>query len=336
MAKKGKTDTITTTTINGTGTTTKPNSNSRSKTGRGEAPSDKRSGPPVPPSPPRWPDLTTALPPCHAADLTLTEILRSQIYTIPDFFPPRLARAFVDLFARAPDLSQLLETTPPARPGAGLAARVNDRFQVDDSVFAAALWRHSGLEQLVAGFSGLEGGDRGRSADKRAEARDLPKGQTREKGGRPASNNNNNNNKNDNNVWGGRVIGLNPNIRVYRYRPGQFFARHYDDAVRLRFGGNGSDSGVRAVTTWTLLVYLSTCEGGQTIFYAEPPKKSKGKAKGKGGGGDEDLPVAASVDTAPGLALLHRHGPACLLHEGAMVTSGEKWVLRSDLVVVDE
>jgi hypothetical protein len=27
-------------------------------------------------------------------------------------------------------------------------------------------------------------------------------------------------------MWGGEVIGLNPNIRVYRYKKGQFFDQH--------------------------------------------------------------------------------------------------------------
>lgn len=27
-------------------------------------------------------------------------------------------------------------------------------------------------------------------------------------------------------VWGGEVVGLNPNIRIYRYRKGQFFDKH--------------------------------------------------------------------------------------------------------------
>lgn len=34
-----------------------------------------------------------------------------------------------------------------------------------------------------------------------------------------------------------------------------------------------------------------------------------------------------------GMALLHRHGDSCMLHEGKEVLAGEKWVLRSDLVV---
>lgn len=34
-----------------------------------------------------------------------------------------------------------------------------------------------------------------------------------------------------------------------------------------------------------------------------------------------------------GMGLLHRHGEKCLLHEGREVKGGEKWVIRSDLVV---
>lgn len=33
------------------------------------------------------------------------------------------------------------------------------------------------------------------------------------------------------------------------------------------------------------------------------------------------------------MALLHRHGDRCMVHEGRVVTGGEKWVVRSDLVV---
>ncbi len=34
-----------------------------------------------------------------------------------------------------------------------------------------------------------------------------------------------------------------------------------------------------------------------------------------------------------GMALLHKHGQDCLLHEGREVMAGEKWVIRSDLCV---
>jgi hypothetical protein len=88
-----------------------------------------------------------------------------------------------------------------------------------------------------------------------------------------------------------------------------------------------SRSPVPARTTWTLLLYLTSpatgCEGGQTIFYPEETysgQKSKVKEK-----------VVVELET--GMLLLHKHGNECMLHEGAEVTKGEKWVIRSDLCV---
>lgn len=75
-----------------------------------------------------------------------------------------------------------------------------------------------------------------------------------------------------------------------------------------------------ARTTWTLLIYLTTCSGGETVFYPDPTRT------------DPD-PGPISVAPETGMALLHRHGDHCMLHEGKEVISGEKWVLRSDLVV---
>lgn len=46
---------------------------------------------------------------------------------------------------------------------------------------------------------------------------------------------------------------------------------------------------------------------------------------------DKTDPVV--VDLEVGMALLHKHGQDCLLHEGKAVTKGEKWVIRSDLCV---
>ena len=82
---------------------------------------------------------------------------------------------------------------------------------------------------------------------------------------------------------------------------------------------------MRAKTTWTLLLYLSSpvtgCEGGQTVFYPHPPGKRKAAPP----------PVVAEPEV--GMLLLHRHGKDCLLHEGREVTAGEKWIIRSDLCV---
>lgn len=118
-------------------------------------------------------------------------------------------------------------------------------------------------------------------------------------------------------IWGGEVLGLYENIRIYRYRPGQFFDQHYDESKRIEFG----DSRVTARTTWTLLIYLTACEGGETVFY---PKATTKK-------GPQPEPIVVGLEA--GMALLHKHGDDCLLHEGREVTNGEKWVLRSDLVV---
>ena len=108
-----------------------------------------------------------------------------------------------------------------------------------------------------------------------------------------------------------KPVGLNPNIRLYAYEPGDVFGRHYDD--------NNTIGGER--TEYTLLVYLSGqaqgMEGGETAFYDSHQRELV-----------RIIPVAGS-------ALLHRHGEACLLHEALAVTRGMKWVLRSDVVFAE-
>jgi hypothetical protein len=83
---------------------------------------------------------------------------------------------------------------------------------------------------------------------------------------------------------------------------------------------NSRSKATPARTTWTLLVYLTSCTGGETIFYPEPTRANR-----------KPEPIAVAPEV--GMALLHRHGDHSMIHEGAEVTGGEKWVLRSDLVV---
>ncbi|KAI0011394.1 hypothetical protein F4779DRAFT_615637 [Xylariaceae sp. FL0662B] len=122
---------------------------------------------------------------------------------------------------------------------------------------------------------------------------------------------------------GGRVVGLNPNIRIYRYCKDQYFDAHYDDSnlVTLPNSTEGSGS-IDTRTTWTLLLYLTSsvegCIGGDTVFYPHDRRSSK-----------EEIAVAPET----GLLLLHKHGDDCLLHEGRQVTAGEKWIIRTDLCV---
>ncbi|KAK3298329.1 uncharacterized protein B0H64DRAFT_384759 [Chaetomium fimeti] len=122
-------------------------------------------------------------------------------------------------------------------------------------------------------------------------------------------------------LWGGDVVGLNPNIRVYRYTAGQFFDAHYDDSntVALKTETGGS---LPARTTWTLLLYLTSsadgCTGGETVFYPHDRRSAKEE-------------IAVTLET--GMLLLHKHGHDCMLHEGREVTAGEKWVIRTDLCI---
>jgi hypothetical protein len=213
---------------------------------------------------PNWPPLTPVVPAEH---LTIETILPGQILAIRNLFTSTLCKTYVNF------LSTLPLTTTPGKPKRGEAVRVNDRFQVDDPMFAENLWK-AGLQQLVSSFG-------------------------------------------DPDVFGGKVLGLNPNIRVYRYQPGQFFDKHYDESNKILFG----HSKIQAHTTWTMLIYLSTCEGGETAFYPE--------AAGRG----EKTPDPIVVGLEVGMSLLHKHGDECLLHEGREVRDGVKWVLRSDLVV---
>ncbi|KAL1866436.1 hypothetical protein VTK73DRAFT_4715 [Phialemonium thermophilum] len=142
------------------------------------------------------------------------------------------------------------------------------------------------------------------------------------------------------NLWGGEVLGLNPNIRVYRYSKGQYFDCHYDDSNNLNFtidntnanGNGGASMSVPVKTTWTLLLYLTStadgCTGGETVFHLDdrprrPPKK--------GDDASDENEIAVPPET--GMLLLHKHGDDCLLHEGREVTGGEKWILRTDLCV---
>jgi hypothetical protein len=111
----------------------------------------------------------------------------------------------------------------------------------------------------------------------------------------------------DINIGGEKAVGLNSNIRIYRYNStGQRFGRHIDESCWVQKP--------RGETQYTLLIYLSSVVGGETIFYDDRNRK------------------LASVMPQAGLALLHRHGDECLDHEGAAVRNGVKYVLRSDVV----
>ena len=98
-------------------------------------------------------------------------------------------------------------------------------------------------------------------------------------------------------LQGARLLELNPRFRVYLYHPGEFFGAHYDESIHL-------DDQRRSLLT--ILVYLNDdFGGGETRF----------------------LDLKATVKPRVGSALLFQHH---VLHEGLPVTSGMKWVLRTE------
>jgi hypothetical protein len=48
-------------------------------------------------------------------------------------------------------LKTLPLVTTPGKPKKGDAVRVNDRFQINDEVFAERLWEETGLKSLILG-----------------------------------------------------------------------------------------------------------------------------------------------------------------------------------------
>ena len=100
-------------------------------------------------------------------------------------------------------------------------------------------------------------------------------------------------------LLGKALKGGNPRLRLYRYQPGQHHAAHWDTVVEL-------PGGVQSLLT--LVFYLNDdFEGGQTDF----PELRK------------------TVTPRKGRALLFQHR---VLHEACRVLSGEKYVLRTDIL----
>lgn len=123
---------------------------------------------------PNWPPMNPVLP---ADSLSLETVLPNQIVTISNLWTSTLCAKYVSFLRSLP-----LATTPGI-PKKGDAVRVNDRFQIEDPVFAERLWSETGLKDLIVGTE-------------------------------------------DPKLWGGEVLGLNANIRIYRYSKGQFFDQH--------------------------------------------------------------------------------------------------------------
>jgi predicted 2-oxoglutarate/Fe(II)-dependent dioxygenase YbiX len=98
-------------------------------------------------------------------------------------------------------------------------------------------------------------------------------------------------------LGGHRALGLNERFRFYRYDPGQTFRWHRDGYFQR---SNGERSRL------TFMIYLNDdFEGGETRF------------------------ERATVRPVKGMALFFDHP---MLHEGAEVKRGRKYVLRTDVM----
>lgn len=115
-----------------------------------------------------------------------------------------------------------------------------------------------------------------------------------------------------------QAVGCSPRIRLYRYVRGQRFAQHVD--------GSRDEPSLGGRTHFTVLVYLNGGErdsaenrvrGGETVFW-------------KDRNGNPTTQVLAFPPTR-GICLFHGHGDECMIHEGAPVEQGIKYVLRTDV-----
>jgi hypothetical protein len=161
----------------------------------------KSNKPAVPKTSPNWPPFRPLLP---AADLSLTPLLTDQIYLIRNFLPGTLCKSYASFLASLP------LTTTPGKPKKDEALRVNDRFQIEDARFAEMMWSTTALKELVttrfAEEENYEEDHTSSPAEVAKRARQL---------------------------WGGEPLGLNPNIRIYRYSAGQFFGQHCKFSIRV-------------------------------------------------------------------------------------------------------
>ena len=109
---------------------------------------------------------------------------------------------------------------------------------------------------------------------------------------------------------GARATGLNPRFRFYRYDPGQRFKRHKDGVVELPSGEQRSK--------FSFLLYLNEgYEGGRTTFSDYTFTNGERRV-------DE---IVVTPEAGAGLFFAHARW-----HEGAPVTAGRKYLLRSDVM----
>lgn len=114
-------------------------------------------------------------------------------------------------------------------------------------------------------------------------------------------------------IEGHKLVGFNERWRFYRYGPGQTFRPHRDGSyMRMK---TYEESEV------TFMIYLNDgMMGGETRFFADMEQVV------------QQTPYL-SVQPRKGMALVFLHS---VWHEGAVVNSGQKYVLRTDVMYKSE
>lgn len=110
-------------------------------------------------------------------------------------------------------------------------------------------------------------------------------------------------------IDGHRLVGFNERWRFYRYRPGQTFKPHRDGSyIRVK---TFEESQI------TFMIYLNDgMTGGETRFFVDMDQAFRGRPY-------------LFVKPKEGMALAFVHA---IWHEGAVVHSGQKYVLRTDVM----
>ena len=128
-----------------------------------------------------------------------------------------------------------------------------------------------------------------------------------------------------------KPLGLNARFRFYRYRQGDYFKPHTDGAwpgSRVIDGQLVTDAYPDRFSQLSFLLFLSDAyQGGGTRFFVNKNDPSQPAM-----GPDDECLV--SVSTPRGAALCFPHGshPLHCLHSSEEITSGRKYIIRSDVL----
>lgn len=129
-----------------------------------------------------------------------------------------------------------------------------------------------------------------------------------------------------------RRCGLNERIRFYRYTGGERFAPHYDGC----FARNRRDI---ERSFMTIIIYLNDDPkrvGGETSFFFNPHRIKVEKPYDVARVDGIKMGVTrVKPEVGAALVFYHSH-PLSPLHEGTELSSGSKYVLRSDIMFTQQ